>query len=32
MLKRPKWRMLLHHATSRPIQLNLKFPRARRYV
>ena len=32
MLKRPNWRMLLHHASSKPVQLNLRFPRARRYV
>ncbi len=32
MLKRPNWRMLLHHASRRPVQLNLQFPRGRRYV
>ena len=29
MLKRPNWRMLLHHASRKPVQLNLQFPRAR---
>jgi hypothetical protein len=25
MLRRPNWRRLQHHATSRPVQLNLRF-------